>query len=221
MRSIIKKEFTLSNEEQEILARACRIKKFKYAETIYNEVDDRTHYYYLINGNIEITKLYGDREVPFYKGRGRFFPNFSQNEELCCERVTVASKIATVLVIKHDVMEKLVRAGKEFCNLVWDDIIEELDFLKSLSQEIGNRNKLEALDRTCRLYAIFIDEKDKNGHYELPRSLNQEKLSKILGTTRVTVNKKIKELRQKRVLLQKERNMRIANEAIEEFKNFL
>ena len=66
MRSIIKKEFTLSNEEQEILARACRIKKFKYAETIYNEVDDRTHYYYLINGNIEITKLYGDREVPFY-----------------------------------------------------------------------------------------------------------------------------------------------------------
>ena len=118
-------------------------------------------------------------------------------------------------------MEKLVRAGKEFCNLVWDDIIEELDFLKSLSQEIGNRNKLEALDRTCRLYAIFIDEKDKNGHYELPRSLNQEKLSKILGTTRVTVNKKIKELRQKRVLLQKERNMRIANKAIEEFKNFL
>ena len=109
-------------------------------------------------------------------------------------------------------MEKLVRAGKEFCNLVWDDIIEELDFLKSLSQEIGNRNKLEALDRTCRLYAIFIDEKDKHGHYEL---------SKILGTTRVTVNKKIKELRQKRVLLQKERNMRIANEAIEEFKNFL
>ena len=80
MRSIIKKEFTLSNEEQEILARACRIKKFKYAETIYNEVDDRTYYYYLINGNIEITKLYGDREVPFYKGRGRFFPNFSQNE---------------------------------------------------------------------------------------------------------------------------------------------
>lgn len=125
------------------------------------------------------------------------------------------------MVIKHDVMEKLVRAGKEFCNLVWDDIIEELDFLKSLSQEIGNRNKLEALDRTCRLYAIFIDEKDKHGHYELPRSLNQEKLSKILGTTRVTVNKKIKELRQKRVLLQKERNMRIANKAIEEFKNFL
>ena len=118
-------------------------------------------------------------------------------------------------------MEKLVRAGKEFYNLVWNDIIEELDFLKSLSQEIGNRNKLEALDRTCRLYAIFIDEKDKHGHYELPRSLNQEKLSKILGTTRVTVNKKIKELRQKRVLLQKERNMRIANKAIEEFKNFL
>ena len=28
MRSIIKKEFTLSNEEQEILARACRIKLF-------------------------------------------------------------------------------------------------------------------------------------------------------------------------------------------------
>ena len=54
MRSIIKKEFTLSNEEQEILARACRIKKFKYAETIYNEVDDRTHYYYLI---MEILKL--------------------------------------------------------------------------------------------------------------------------------------------------------------------
>ena len=49
MRSIIKKEFTLSNEEQEILVRACRIKKFKYAETIYNEVDDRTHYYYLLN----------------------------------------------------------------------------------------------------------------------------------------------------------------------------
>ena len=46
-------------------------------------------------------------------------------------------------------------------------------------------------------------------------------ISKILGTTRVTVNKKIKELRQKRVLLQKERNMRIANKAIEEFKNFL
>ncbi|MCI6062067.1 MAG: helix-turn-helix domain-containing protein [Ligilactobacillus salivarius] len=43
----------------------------------------------------------------------------------------------------------------------------------------------------------------------------------MLGTTRVTVNKKIKELRQKRVLLQKERNMRIANKAIEEFKNFL
>ncbi|MEI2413588.1 helix-turn-helix domain-containing protein [Ligilactobacillus salivarius] len=42
-----------------------------------------------------------------------------------------------------------------------------------------------------------MDEKDKHGHYELPRSLNQEKLSKILGTTRVTVNKKIKELRQK------------------------
>ena len=29
MRSIIKKEFTLSNEEQEILVRACRIKKLK------------------------------------------------------------------------------------------------------------------------------------------------------------------------------------------------
>ena len=101
--------------------------------TIYGET------YLIINGNIEITKLYGDREVPFYKGRGRFFPNFSQNEELCCERVTVASKIATVLVIKHDVMEKLVRAGKEFCNLVWDDIIEELDFLKSLSQLIPKK----------------------------------------------------------------------------------
>ena len=36
MRSIIKKEFTLSNEEQEILARACRIKKFKYEETTNN-----------------------------------------------------------------------------------------------------------------------------------------------------------------------------------------
>src|SRR5699024_3773636 len=108
------------------------------------------------------------REVPFYKGRGKFFPNFSQNEELCCERVTVASKIATVLVIKHDVMEKLVRAGKEFCNLVWDDIIEELDFLKSLSQEIGNRNKLE--EETTRLnsshvsisYAVFCLKKKKN-----------------------------------------------------------
>lgn len=29
MRSIIKKEFTLSNEEQEILVRACRIKKIQ------------------------------------------------------------------------------------------------------------------------------------------------------------------------------------------------
>ena len=77
-------------------------------------------------------------------------------------------------------------------------------------------NKLRQL-----LATKFIDEKDKHGHYELPRSLNQEKLSKILGTTRVTVNKKIKELRQKRVLLQKERNMRIANKAIEEFKKFL
>ena len=189
----MKQEGWLSNEFIHLLSKVAATRVYWEGETIYRQEEKASWCYYLKKGKVRIfvaseggmEKTLAVYKEPCLFGEAAFFDGHPRTT------TAMAMKETEVLVISK---ENMLQCFKQEPDLAWSVMSTLSQTIRMLSKEINQMSFFSARKRLLQ----FLVESYERGETKILHT--QEEIGAILGVSRVTISREVKELKKRGIL---------------------
>lgn len=208
----MKQDGWLSNEFLELLSQVALTRVYQAKEIIYHQEESATWCYYLKKGEVRIFVVSEDgmeRTIAVYK-EPRLFGEAAFLGEHLRTTTAIASKGAEVLMISKD---NMLQCFQKDPDLAWSVMSSLSQTIRMLSMQINEMSFFSAKKRLLQ----FLVEQYKQGNTVI--SYTQEEIGTMLGVSRITVSRELREMKRQGILEVKYGTLKVKK--IEELKILL
>lgn len=171
-----------------------RILDYKENEIIYFENEDHPYYYFIIEGFVAIYKIFleGDERYLFINNSGRRFNEFVIDGRKTTTSAKAHTK-AKVLRVEKDLILELMEEDFDFNLEIVNSISRIARRMQRQMANVGSYNTKKRI--AARLWKLSRDHGVRKSDFtEIRIPLSQSDFSNLVGTSRETVNRTLREL---------------------------
>ncbi|MBO8463638.1 MAG: Crp/Fnr family transcriptional regulator [Firmicutes bacterium] len=194
----------ITNELIHLLSEVAVTRVYREKEMIYQQEEEAKRCYYLKKGEVRIFVTSEDgneKTIAVYK-KPRLFGEAAFFDEHPRTTTAIATKQSEILVICK---ENMLQCFQKEPNLAWSVMSALSQTVRMLSRQI---NQISFLDAKKRLTQFLIEEYEQ-GNTVIRHT--QEELGTMLGVSRITISREVREMKQRGILEAQYRSLKIQN----------
>jgi CRP-like cAMP-binding protein len=182
----------VSGADRDLLLEGARRRRYAKGEVIFHEGDPGDVFYLVVRGRVavRVSTLFGDRTMLRLINSGGWFGELSAISPDTRSATIVALEPTETLVVSADRVREVRRRVPTFDGLLVEALVTEVRRLSAaLLEALFVPVDTRLFRRLAELAELYRDE--SSGRTLIP--LTQEELAQLVGTTRPTVNKHLRQ----------------------------
>lgn len=182
----------LPEDDLDLLASACRIRRFRRGEVIFHQGDPGDALHVILSGRIKISSPSdsGVEAILTTLRPGEFFGALALIDGEPRSATATAVEPAETMVLPRERFRQLVNERTEVRDLVFSELAREL---RRLTNHVEELHFLDIAGRLASLLARMAEEQagdpEARGEIRLDAPVTQGELAAMVGSTRQSVNK--------------------------------